>query len=71
MAISVLRRKGIPMPYRKPKPQAQCRCRVCRHPLYSRTEIPAETSALCTECAIANPGEAGVVFKRAATRVTA
>jgi hypothetical protein len=30
---------------------------------------PAETSAMCVECAIANPGEAGAVFSRTVTRM--
>lgn len=46
-----------------------CLCRLCYHPLYSRTEIPEGTSAMCTECAIANRDEAGVVFNRTLTRM--
>jgi hypothetical protein len=56
------------MPYAR-KLRPTCRCRICQHPLYSRTEIPAEVSAMCTECAIANPGEGGVVFSRTLTRL--
>jgi hypothetical protein len=59
------------MPYaRRKRPQALCR--LCKRPLYSRSELPEDISAMCTECAIEYPGEAGLVFSRAATsRVSA
>jgi hypothetical protein len=49
------------------KPVQQARCRLCQAVLYSRTPLPPDISALCTECAIDNSGEAGVVFNRAGT----
>jgi hypothetical protein len=54
------------MPYRKLQP-VQCRCRMCQAILYSRSPLPDTISALCTECCIEYPGEAGVVFSRAQT----
>jgi hypothetical protein len=55
------------MPYARRKPQAQPRCRMCQAILCSHSPLPADICALCTECCIEYPGEAGVVFSRAQT----
>lgn len=57
------RKESDRMPYARKRQQA--RCRMCLAILYSRSPLPDTISALCTECAIINPGEAGLVFSRA------
>ena len=47
---------------RRQRPQA--RCRICKHPLYSRSELPDTIDAMCFPCLADHPAYKGLVFQR-------